>query len=342
MARSLPRLALTLGDAAGIGPELVLRALRDPSLSTLCRLLVYGNIRVLERVSLATGLPFPSGAEVVPALERHAIVSRLRDGHVVVDTPFNEAETLEPGKLHPACGLLALECIKLAVGDIQRGYADALVTGPINKEAMHLAGVDYPGHTELLADLTQSQHPPCMAFHAPDLMVSLATIHNSLLSVSSLLSVAKISRTIMLTHDACIRLHAVQPQIGVLALNPHGGENGLFGGEEQDIIIPAIELARQNGVSAEGPLVPDTAFTWIRHGEPAPYGAYVAMYHDQGLIPFKIHAFDSGVNLTLGLPIVRTSPDHGTAFAIAWQGKASATSLFNAIRLAARLFQAGE
>ena len=153
--------------------------------------------------------------------------------------------------------------------------------------------------------------------------------------VPGLLSLPSLTRTIRLTHEACLRFGVPRPRLGVLALNPHAGEHGLFGKEEDAVIRPAIALARESGIDASGPLVPDTAFTWLVPGNPAPFDAYVAMYHDQALIPFKMVAFDTGVNVTLGLPLVRTSPDHGTAFDLAWQGKASPASLFSAIRLAA-------
>ena len=335
-----PRLALTMGDCAGIGPELVLRVLSDPDIKDICRLLVYGNLTLLRRVSTAAGIPLPCSLIVVPH-NQGGVRPPAGEEHVLFDLPCAEAETLKPGHVQSACGACAYEWICLAVNDIQRGAADALVTAPINKESLHLAGVKFPGHTELLAHLTQTP-APCMAFYSEKLLVSLATIHEALADVPRLLSVSSLTRTSRLTHAACRAFGTRAPRIGVLALNPHAGENGLFGHEEQTVILPAIRNANAENMDASGPLVPDTAFTWLMNGASAPFDAYVAMYHDQGLIPFKMVAFDTGVNVTLGLPMIRTSPDHGTAFDLAWQGKASASSLISAITLAARMARSSE
>ena len=334
MPSARPRLALTLGDGAGIGPELALRALASPDLAAGCQLCVYGNRRLLERVAAASGFALPEALAVLPP-DRLADAPNGRP--LLLDFPFGAADTLAPGRLDAACGAMAFEWIRAAVRDIRANLADALVTAPINKEALHLAGVPFPGHTEMLAHLTGATDP-CMAFYSPELIVSLVTIHEALADVPRLLSATRVLRTVRLTHDACRRGGVASPRIGVLALNPHAGEHGLFGNEEALSIVPAIRSARSEGIAAEGPLVPDTAFTWLgKKDAKAPFDAYVAMYHDQGLIPFKMAAFDTGVNVTLGLPIVRTSPDHGTAFDLAWQGKASPASLFSAIALAARL-----
>ena len=333
-----PHLALTLGDCAGIGPELLLRALADSDIAEVCRLIIYGNLEILKRVAAASGIPLPAGLAVIdrePTSGSRSFVLP-ENGHALLDFPFEEASSIRPGQVQAACGRQAHDWICAAVEDIQRGLADALVTAPINKEALHAAGIRFPGHTELLAHLTGGA-APCMAFHSDRLFLSLATIHEALHDVPRLLTVPSLLHTIRLTSAACGK---PQPHIGVLALNPHAGENGLFGQEERDVITPAIEAARAEGLRVSGPLVPDTAFTWLVAGEPAPFDGYVAMYHDQGLIPFKMVAFDTGVNVTLGLPVIRTSPDHGTAFDLAWQGRASPTSLASAIRLAARLASA--
>ena len=331
-----PRLALTLGDCAGIGPELALRALADPGLFDSCQLIVYGNADILRRVASSSGIPFPTDAVII-ARDQECAPPLPEDRHVILDFPFEEAVSIRPGQVQAACGRQAHEWICAAVRDIQGGRADALVTAPINKEALHAAGIDFPGHTELLAHLTGGA-VPCMAFHSERLFLSLATIHEAIHDVPRLLTVPSLLHTIRLTSAACGRFSDnPNPHIGVLALNPHAGENGLFGQEERDVITPAIEAARSEGFRVSGPLVPDTAFTWILTGAPSTFDGYVAMYHDQGLIPFKMIAFDTGVNVTLGLPVIRTSPDHGTAFDLAWKGRASPTSLTCAIRLAARL-----
>jgi 4-hydroxythreonine-4-phosphate dehydrogenase len=338
MPTALPRLALTLGDCAGVGPELVLRALASPAVAECCQLQVHGNLRLLERVSDRAGVRLPDTFDVQGRGPPSAPSSR----HVLYDGPFEEACSLRPGAVQASCGRQAFAWIASAVRDIQDGRADALVTAPLNKESLRLAGVPYPGHTEMLADLTGTP-APCMAFHSPGLFLSLATIHEALANVPRLLTAPSLLRTIRLTHAACQGFGTPAPRLGILALNPHAGEHGLFGGEEARAILPAIEQARADGIDACGPLVPDTAFTWLA-SRPAcpPYDAYVAMYHDQGLIPFKMVAFDTGVNVTLGLPLIRTSPDHGTAFDIAWQGKASPSSLFSAITLAAQLARKGK
>jgi len=329
-----PRLALTLGDCSGIGPELALRALASADVSANCQLCVYGNRRLLERVSRTSGARLPDG---VLCMTPDRLTAAPREPHVLLDFPFPDVETVVPGTLQAACGTMAYAWIRAAVADIRAGHADALVTAPINKEALHLAGVDFPGHTEILADLTDTRDP-CMAFYSPALVVSLATIHEALADVPRLLTVDSLARTIRLTHEACVGFGTTRPRIGVLALNPHAGEHGLFGKEEGQVIAPAIAQVVASGIDARGPLVPDTAFTWLaRPNAKPPFDAYVAMYHDQGLIPFKAVAFDTGVNVTLGLPIIRTSPDHGTAFDLAWKGAASPTSLFSAIALAARM-----
>jgi len=334
---SRPRLALTLGDAAGIGPELALRALADPAVAANARLRVYGNLRLLRRVSAASGVPFDAACEVCAPGEAAAARS---DRHLLIDFPLAGADEIRPGSVQAACGAAAAAWIRAAVADVAAGRADALVTGPISKEALRLAGVDFPGHTEMLAHLTGAA-APCMAFYAPGLVVSLATIHEALADVPRLITLPGLLRTIRLTHAACQGFGADRPRLGVLALNPHAGENGLFGGEEARVIRPAVEQARTEGLDVAGPLVPDTAFTWLAaRPEKPPFDAYVAMYHDQGLIPFKMVAFDTGVNVTLGLPLIRTSPDHGTAFGLAWQGQASPASLFSALALAARMAQA--
>jgi len=335
MSTVRPRLALTLGDCAGIGPELVLRALAASETISAGRLLVFGNLPLLKRVSKASGIPFPRSLIVIPQGET------IRDdpameGHVLIDCPFEEAATLEPGRVQAVCGAQAYTWICMAVKAIQDGIADALVTAPINKEALHWAGITFPGHTEILASLTHAANP-CMAFYSKGLLISLATIHEAIADVPGLLSIASLTRTIRLTHAACKGFGTPCPRIGVLALNPHAGENGLFGKEEQTVISPAIKQTRTEHIDTVGPRVPDTAFTGLLSGRPLSCNAYVAMYHDQGLIPFKMAAFDTGVNVTLGLPIIRTSPDHGTAFNIAWQGEASVSSLLNAIELATRM-----
>lgn len=321
-------LGITLGDCAGISPEIILKAL--PAIqaeSPETRFVIYGSQAVLGAVAKRLDLPVPECA-----------FAPLPD-------PFADALP-EPGRVQPLCGEWARRWVRQAAFDALAGKIDAVVTAPLNKAATHLAGHHEPGHTEMLADCafeaTGVRAEPCMAFWSPGLILSLATIHLPLAEVPRALTIPGLARTLALT-DAFARQMTGQqsPRTGVLALNPHAGEGGLFGDEEASIIQPAMrEVQAKTTGRIEGPLVADTAFTWLLRGK-APYDAYVAMYHDQGLIPFKALAFDSGVNVTLGLPLIRTSPDHGTAFDIAWQGAASPESMADAIRCALRLIGGG-
>ena len=331
MSSHLPRIGITLGDPAGVGPELVLRLLAEPARQARVQLVVYGSAQLLRRVAQAAGVPWPADL-LVASFEPGADIPG-GPAPVLLDSPFPEAATVAPGLVQAACGRMAAIWIACAAHDALTGRIDGMVTGPINKEAIHLAGIRHPGHTEMLAELTGASRT-AMLFWSPNLLVSLATIHLPLAGVPAALTRERVLETIRMTAEACVRFGRGGKPIGVLALNPHAGEHGLFGSEETQIIAPAIAAANAEGIPAVGPLVPDTAFV---ENHRAAHAAYVAMYHDQGLIPFKMLAFADGVNVTLGLPIVRTSPDHGTAFDIAWQGKADPSSFCSAIRCAALL-----
>jgi 4-phospho-D-threonate 3-dehydrogenase / 4-phospho-D-erythronate 3-dehydrogenase len=309
-----PVLAVTMGDAAGIGPEICLKAVRDPRVRAVCRPRLYGSPSVLEAVSQRRGMACETPRDVVACTAL-------------------EPAAFEPGTVSAACGRAAADCITAAVRDAMQHEVRAVVTAPINKDALGLAGVPYPGHTEMLADLTGAWRY-AMMLASDRLVVSLATIHMAYAHVPAALSVEGLLDVMELTRDALRRLGRSAPRLAVCGLNPHGGEAGRFGREEIEIIQPAIEAGRARGWALEGPLPPDTAFIPERL---AGVDAVIVMYHDQGLIPFKMLAFDTGVNITLGLPIVRTSPDHGTAFDLAWQGKASAESMVQALLWAVRL-----
>jgi 4-hydroxythreonine-4-phosphate dehydrogenase len=243
-------------------------------------------------------------------------------------------EAIRPGIVQAATGDLAYRCVMQAVMDTLAGINRGIVTAPFNKAALHLAGHTHvPGHTELIARLC-GREEATMAFFAPGQIISLVTIHCALREVPNLITEERLLRVLKDTADAVQRVKQRRPRIGVLALNPHAGEAGAFGDEETRVIMPTLMKA-QAWADFEGPLVPDTALIASNGAEC--YDAFVAMYHDQGLIPFKLHAFDCGVNVTLGLPIVRTSPDHGTAFNLAWQGIASNKSMIHAIRCAQEL-----
>jgi 4-hydroxythreonine-4-phosphate dehydrogenase len=321
-----------MGDPAGIGPELCLRALRARPVARSGVPVIFGDAGVLRRVAAVTGLAFT--AEVVPLAEFRP---RSIPGPAVVDCGVVKAAEVRPGRVSAACGRAAARYIREAVGAALAGRVAAVATAPIHKQALHRAGFTFPGHTEFLAALTGAKRS-CMMMASSELIVSLATIHVALERVKGLLTRRGILEVILLTADALRRLGRRVPSIAVCGLNPHAGEHGIFGDEERRIIAPAIAEARAKGLRVEGPLPPDTAFLPPKRRA---VDAYVAMYHDQGLIPFKLLAFERGVNITLGLPIVRTSVDHGTAFDIAWQGKASAASLIESIRWAARLAGAG-
>lgn len=256
----------------------------------------------------------------------------------MVDCAAIHAPEIEPGKISPACGRAACLYIEQAIRAALAGRIDAVVTAPIHKESLNLAGVKFPGHTEIFSALTKSRRS-CMMLYSDPLTVSMVTTHIGYADVPQKLSARRILDVIELTAEAMGRILRRAPRLGVCGLNPHAGEHGLFGNqEEHNLVEPAVALARAKGMAVTGPLVPDAAFTPAQRRK---YDAIVTLYHDQGHIPFKMLAFDTGVNLTLGLPIIRTSVDHGTAFDIAWQGKADPTSLFSAIRVAAELARTG-
>jgi 4-hydroxythreonine-4-phosphate dehydrogenase len=283
-----PRVAITVGDPSGIGPEIAEKAARDPRVLEVCDPIVYA-----------------------PAADR----------------------TFDPGVLSAAAGRAAYDLILRAVGDAQHGAVDAVATAPVNKEAFRLAGLRWAGHTDLLAHLTGAEHV-AMMFHSETLRVVLATVHIPLAEVPRALTRRTLESTIALTARELPRFGIAAPRIAVAGLNPHAGEHGLFGHEEQRVIEPAVAACRAQGIDVAGPFPADTLFLRAMRGV---FDVVVACYHDQGLIPVKLAAFGEAVNVTLGLPIVRTSVDHGTAFDIAGRGIADPGSMIAAVRLAARL-----
>ena len=303
-----------MGDPAGIGPELCLRLLTHAESAHVAQPIIYGDAGVLRRVAEKLALPF--------------------DAARVVDLGAIAAEDVVPGRVDARCGEAAYRYVIAAIDAALAGAVEAIATAPLHKEALHAAGHDYPGHTEIFAERMHAERS-CMMLTAPEITCSLVTVHVGLGEVAGLLTTERIGEVIDLTAAALRRLRGREPRLVVCGLNPHAGEGGLFGQrEEERIIAPAVAAARARGLAIEGPLSPDTAFLpTIR----ARTDAYVCMYHDQGLIPLKALAFDSAINTTLGLPIVRTSVDHGTAFDIAWQGVAHPASLYEAVRLAAVL-----
>jgi len=284
----LPRIAITVGDPSGIGPEIAARAEADASIRELCEPVLYG--------------PSPDGR-------------------------------FTPGTLSASAGQAAYDAIVRAVRDAQSGEVDAIATAPVNKEAFRLAGLPWSGHTDLLAHLTGTAHV-AMMFHADPLKVVLATIHVPLADVPRLLTRESLEATIELTARSMPLFKLDAPRIAVAGLNPHAGEHGLFGREDIDVIVPAVNAQRARGVDVSGPYPADTIFTRAVRGE---FDVVIACYHDQGLIPVKLLSFGQAVNVTLGLPIIRTSVDHGTAFDIAGRGVADPGSMMAAVRLAATL-----
>lgn len=327
----LPAVAVTMGDPAGIGPEICLDLLTHGPSAELCRPVVFGDLCALNRAAEATGKPKP--VRVMSWAEWTAHPEKM-DGPGVVDFQAIKSEDLQPGKVHAGTGRAGYRYIEAAIEAALAGRVSAVATGPIHKEALHAAGVPFPGHTEIFAALTKADRA-CMMLTSPELTCSFVTTHIGYRDVPAAMSVERILDVIELTADAMQKLRGRKPVIVVNGLNPHAGEGGLFGGmEEEKFIIPAMERAKAKGIQVVGPLPPDTAFLPRRMKQT---DAFVCMYHDQGHIPLKMLAFDSAINTTLGLPIIRTSVDHGTALDIAWQGKAQSSSLCLAVEMAAKL-----
>jgi 4-phospho-D-threonate 3-dehydrogenase / 4-phospho-D-erythronate 3-dehydrogenase len=328
---AIPRIAIPMGDPAGVGPELCLRALGDSSLQSICIPVVLGDATVLAAVAKATGQSLR--AKVVSLEQWGGKFAEIREPMVVDFAQFRTSQVI-PGKVCRDCGRASLAYIDEAIAAAVAGKVNAIVTGPINKEAIHLAGSRHIGHTEILAGATNSPKH-LMMLTSREITCSLVTAHVGLAAVAELLTTEKVISAMELTIDAMKKMRGVTPRLTVCGLNPHAGEGGLIGEDEDArIITPAIEEMRRRGFEVTGPLSPDTAFLPARRKQT---DAYICMYHDQGLIPLKMLAFDDAINITLGLPIVRTSVDHGTAFDIAWKGIANPQSMFEAIRLAAKL-----
>ncbi len=313
-----------MGDAAGIGPEVIVKALASPGIGEDSSHLVIGDPRVFAPLAAARpGLPLrvcsdPGGVEW-----HRAGVNLLPLEDLPKKLPV-------PGTVDPAWARAAMEAVARGVELVVGGLADALVTGPLNKEGIRRAGYPFQGHTDYLASLTGDSD--CrMMLTGGGIRVVLVTVHVPLKEVSGLLTREKIVRTVFLAREAMMDFGIDRPRIAVAGLNPHAGESGLFGDEEEKLIAPAVEDCRNRGIDAAGPLPPDTLFYRMARGR---FDVAVVMYHDQGLIPLKMVAFERGVNVTLGLPIVRTSPDHGTAYDLAGKGLADPSSMLEAIKVA--------
>jgi len=355
--RPRPVIGITMGDPAGVGPELCLRALREPKVLEQCVPVLFGDAAVIKRV--ANHLrdfknTAPSSPPCAKTLRKPRKKTRTKNKDemgravsmaewerlgvvnepLVVDCAAADAERIEPGKVSATCGKAAYACIEHSIQAALAGKIAAVVTAPIHKEALRLAGVPHPGHTEIFTALTGARRA-CMMLRSDVLTVSMVTTHVGYSEVPQRLSVERVLDVVELTAEALQWMLRRPPRLGLCGLNPHAGEHGLFGQrEEERFIEPAVAQARAKGIIIEGPLPPDTAFT---PGLRKRFDAIVTLYHDQGHIPFKMLAFETGVNITLGLPIIRTSVDHGTAFDIAWKGVADPQSLYAAIRVAAEM-----
>jgi len=321
-------IAMTVGDAAGIGPEIVVK-LHVRGLGAPC--VVYGDTGSLRRACALLGLEL----QIVELAPTDPLTDNFEKvGHLFV-RPTTPAlpQNLELGRIDARAGAAAVQALCSAIDDAMAGRVRAIVTAPLNKESMHAAGIDFPGHTEILAARSNTPHVAMMLVN-DQIRVILATIHIALADVSPTLTTELELRTIELADHACRALGIATPRIAVAGLNPHAGEQGKFGREDLDIIAPAIALARAKGLDVTGPWPGDTVFMRARNGE---FDICVAQYHDQGLIPIKYLGIDEGVNVTVGLPFIRTSVDHGTAFDIAGRGIADPSSLRTAFDLALRL-----
>lgn len=308
---SLPVIAVSVGDVAGIGPEVTLKALASARIPRCFRYLILGDVGVVEQTQ-----------------RRWKLEARFELMQPTVSLP-----KIPWGRHNRAAARAAHEWIETGARLCMDGRCAALVTAPVNKEAMNLAGLSFRGSTELLARITGTK-TFAMMMHSSRLKVALATNHLALRDVAKRLSANRIWDVARLTCETLGRLGVARPLIAVAGVNPHNGEGGAFGDEEKRVIAPAVAMARQRGLAVTGPIPGDTVFRRAYQGE---FDAVIAMYHDQGLAPLKIVAFDEAVNLTMGLPIVRTSPDHGTAYDIAGKGIARPESMIAAINLAAKL-----
>lgn len=301
-----------MGDPAGIGPEIIVKTLLDDEIAEMAEFVTYGSPSVMEEAK----------RRYAPTLENLQIV----------ETSDFSFSNVEPGKLNAACGKIAYDAVVTATQDTLAGKRDAIVTAPINKAAVNEAGIAFTGHTELVASLCSARSFAMMQ-SAGDFRVAFVTTHVPLKNVFSHITIERIMEVTMLLREVVEWEEGRSAKLAVAALNPHAGEDGHMGDEERLIIEPALEMLRESGFSIDGPFPPDTLFIEAIRSK---YDGILSMYHDQGHIPFKMLAFDRGVNSTLGLPIIRTSVDHGTAFEIAWKDEANPGSLREAIKVAIR------
>jgi len=321
-----PLLGITIGDPSGAGPEISVKALMHDEIKEICRPILIGDEAVIRRV-----MP------IVHCDEKLAVISTPADYspdsiNLISLGVIEEPSEYEFAKVQAKCGKAAFEYIKKGIELAMAGHIDAVVTGPIHKEALSQAGLPYPGHTEIFADLTGTSDYAMMLVGGP-LRVIHVTTHVSLREACDRVKRERVHRVIRLAHEAVKGLGIERPKIAVAGLNPHSGEHGLFGDEDMKEIAPAVQQAKEEGLDVAGPVPPDTVFYHCKEGR---YDIVVAMYHDQGHIPLKLLDFMGGVNITVGLPIIRTSVDHGTVYGKAGKGTADESSMLKAMEMAVR------
>jgi len=327
-----PLLAITMGDPAGAGPEIVVKSLALPEIHQLCRGLVIGDAEAMRAAADIVGIPMSVNAIASPGeMQDDPKVLNVLDQKTV------DVDTLVRGRVDPRAGRAAYLAIEKGTLLTIAGETDAIVTAPLNKDALNQAGYHFPGHTQILAHLCGASDA-VMMLTADDFRIVHVSTHVSLREACDRVTKERVLEVMLLGAEAARKMGVKEPRIVVPGLNPHSGEGGLFGDEEEKHIIPAIEAAKEMGMNVRGPLPPDTAFLRAYRGE---FDLVVAMYHDQGHIPIKMVGFEKGVNVTLGLPIIRTSVDHGTVFGKAGKGTANAISMIEAIKLAALMCSTG-
>jgi len=320
------KIAITMGEPGGIGPEVIVKALYCAEIRRYCNPIVIGDIDTIKEAIRLTSLPLKV-VSLSTVSDSKPEIGRIEILDVKSPFPFKK------GVASAESGRAVINYIKKAVELTLKNDVSATVTAPISKESLKMAGYSWRGHTELLSELTKTKDF-AMMFVSKRLKVILATIHTPIRDVPKMINEKLVLKTITLAKKGADMLHIKNPKIAVAGLNPHAGEGGILGNEETDSIIPAIDKAHKMGINVSGLYPPDVIFYKAQKGE---FDIVVCMYHDQGLIPFKMLAFETGVNVTVGLPIIRTSPDHGTAFDIAWKNKANPSSMLEAVKLAAKL-----
>ena len=327
-----PTIAITMGDPCGIGPEVVVKAMADPQVYRACRPLVVGNVYAMEQAVSLTGVPVK--IKEIEINETGGPAAGLDPGVIdVVDIHNLNPEDITVGQISPTCGQAAMEWVTKAGELALAGVVDALATAPLNKEAASLAGYKSIGHMELLQELSKTKLVATMLM-AKNLRVVHLSTHRSLRLACDLVKKDRILDYLRLTHESFVKFGFKEPKIGTAALNPHGSDGGLMGDEEANEIAPAVEAAREEGINAIGPVPADSIFHQAVQNQ---YDVVLCMYHDQGHIPVKVYGFEESITANLGLPFVRTSVDHGTAFDIAGKGVASHESMLESIRLAVAL-----